>query len=57
MLSQRLENLGIEDVSEEYIGNHVDKIWLAPVEPPKLVDECTYLEECYEKHACIYQYP
>jgi len=27
MLSQRLENLGIEHFAEEYIGNHVNKIW------------------------------
>ena len=27
MFSQRLENLGIEHFSEEYIGNHVNKIW------------------------------
>ncbi|HNR08350.1 MAG TPA: alpha/beta hydrolase-fold protein [Saprospiraceae bacterium] len=29
MLSQRLENLGIEHFAEEYIGNHVNKIWTA----------------------------
>ncbi|HYI77528.1 MAG TPA: alpha/beta hydrolase-fold protein [Chryseolinea sp.] len=27
MFSQRLENLGIEHFSEEYIGNHGNKIW------------------------------
>lgn len=27
MLSQRLENLGIEHFAEEYIGNHGNKIW------------------------------
>lgn len=27
MFSQRLENLGIEHFAEEYIGNHVNKIW------------------------------
>lgn len=27
MLSQRLENLGINHFSEEYIGDHVNKIW------------------------------
>lgn len=27
MFSQKLENLGIEHFSEEYIGNHVNKIW------------------------------
>ncbi len=27
MLSQRLENLGIEHLAEEYIGNHGNKIW------------------------------
>lgn len=27
MFSQRLENLGIEHYAEEYIGNHVNKIW------------------------------
>jgi hypothetical protein len=27
MFSQRLENLGVEHFSEEYIGNHVNKIW------------------------------
>ncbi len=29
MFSQRLENLGIEHFAEEYIGNHVNKIWTA----------------------------
>lgn len=27
MFSQRLENLGIDHFAEEYIGNHVNKIW------------------------------
>ena len=27
MLSQKLENLGIQHFAEEYIGNHVNKIW------------------------------
>lgn len=27
MLSQKLENLGIQHYAEEYIGNHVNKIW------------------------------
>jgi len=27
MLSQRLENLGINHFAEEYIGDHVNKIW------------------------------
>ena len=27
MLSQRLENLGINHFSEEYIGDHGNKIW------------------------------
>lgn len=27
MLSQQLENLGIDHFAEEYIGNHVNKIW------------------------------
>ena len=27
MFSQKLENLGIEHFAEEYIGNHVNKIW------------------------------
>lgn len=27
MFSQRLENLGIDHLAEEYIGNHVNKIW------------------------------
>jgi S-formylglutathione hydrolase FrmB len=27
MLSQRLENLGIEHFAEEYIGDHMNKIW------------------------------
>ena len=27
MFSQKLENLGIEHYAEEYIGNHVNKIW------------------------------
>jgi pimeloyl-ACP methyl ester carboxylesterase len=29
MFSQRLENLGIHHFAEEYIGNHVNKIWTA----------------------------
>jgi S-formylglutathione hydrolase FrmB len=27
MFSQRLENLGIDHFAEEYIGNHVNKVW------------------------------
>ncbi|MEI7585079.1 hypothetical protein [Runella sp.] len=27
MLSQRLENLGINHYTEEYIGDHGNKIW------------------------------